>query len=67
LIAGAERVRDALAGERAKATERAEQAKARVARIERGEDVQGGLGEPLRIEDLLAAVFRPFSQRQGGL
>ena len=55
LVANAERARAVAAAEHAKATEHAAEAKERLARIERGEDVAGGLGKPLTMADVFAA------------
>jgi hypothetical protein len=58
LIVGAERAKAAAAAEHAKAAAEAARAKDRVARIERGENVSGGLGNPpLTVADLNAAGF----------
>ena len=57
LIASAERAKAAAAANHAKATEHAAAAKDRIARIERGEDVAGGLGKPVSLADLLKAGF----------
>jgi hypothetical protein len=54
LVASAERAK-AAAAEHAKAVEECERIKDRIARIERGEDVAGGLGKPLTVEDMLKA------------
>jgi hypothetical protein len=57
LIAGAERAKAVAAAEHAKASEREAGAMDRVARIERGEDVAGGLGKPWTVADLIAGGF----------
>jgi hypothetical protein len=57
VIASAERAKGAAAAEHAKAATHAAAAKDRVARIERGEDVAGGLGKPLTMADVLKAGF----------
>jgi hypothetical protein len=51
LIAGAERTKAGAAVEHARAAEQGARAKDRIARIERGEDVAGGLGKPLTLGD----------------
>ena len=57
LIASAERTKTAAAAAQAKAAQQAARAKDRVARIERGDDVTGGLGKPPTIADLIEAGF----------
>jgi hypothetical protein len=51
LTAGAERTNAGAAVEHARAAEQGARAKDRIARIERGEDVAGGLGKPLTLGD----------------
>jgi hypothetical protein len=57
LIATAERAKAAAAAEQAKATAQVTRAKDRIARTERGEDVDGGLGKPLTVATLIEAGF----------
>src|ERR1700751_2979070 len=51
LIAKAEATRADIAAEQAKAAVQAARAKDRIARIERGEDVAGGLGKPVAFDE----------------
>jgi hypothetical protein len=57
LIGSAEREKAKAAAEHAKATERAAAAKDRIDRIERGEDVTGGLGKPLTFAQARAILL----------
>ena len=57
LIATAETARASAAAEAAKAVEQATRAKDRITRIERGENVDGGLGKPTTFADLIKAGF----------
>jgi hypothetical protein len=54
LIASAERTKASSAPEHAKAVEEAARIKDRIARIERGEDVPGGLGRPLTLDGVMS-------------
>jgi uncharacterized protein (DUF885 family) len=64
LIAVAERKVAEIEAERAKAAAYAEQANDRIARIERGEEVAGGLGKPMTYEDALAILRKAgFTKR----
>jgi hypothetical protein len=57
LIATTERTIAQSEAERAKAVERVEQAKERIARIEYGEEVTRGLGKPVTHDDLVAILL----------
>ena len=57
VVAGAERTIADAQAQAVNAASNAAAAKERVARIERGEDVPGGLGKPLTREDFLRAGF----------
>jgi hypothetical protein len=57
LIAKAERVKATAADEQAKAYAEADRSKDRIARIERGEDVDGGMGKPLTVAELIRREF----------
>jgi hypothetical protein len=57
LITKAEAARVGLVAGEAEAAAEADRAKDRIARIERGENVNGGLGKPLTLEDLIDAGF----------
>ena len=56
LIATAETARASAAAEAAKAVEQATRAKDRITRIERGENVDGGLGKPTTFADLITGA-----------
>ncbi|MET3994892.1 hypothetical protein ABID65_006558 [Bradyrhizobium sp. S3.9.2] len=57
LIANAERVKATAAAEQAKAAAEAARAKDRIARIERGDNIDGGLGKPLTVAELIESGF----------
>lgn len=58
LIATAELAQANAAAQGAKAAERAAAARERMARLERGEEVAGGLGQPMTYEDFEEALLR---------